>query len=750
LGPLAATRQIAIDETTTWTQAAGTLSASADWGEDARVHVTGNLTIAPAATLTIGAGSIIKLAAGATVRVEGSVRVNGAQDRPVVFTPGRRSEPWGGFVCVGASTRVTMTFAVLTGSGADPRWFDNNSGYGGSHKREQPCLYLGSGVQAQLTDCYLVHSAGQAGHGEGASLTMTRCLVQRHTTTGQYNEGSVTMNQTALIEFPAADVPWVDGDNDGMYLTGGAHALTDCLIGWTLDDGVDAGGGSGVMSFTRCWFESTYHEGFALSTSNRRYLDGCVTLNCGQGIECGYGSLRVEADGCFSTANAVGVRFGDCYDWDYDGFLTVTDSLILFNKRDIWGRAWDTWEHHLDQMDFRDNLLSAADPLHPANGVWDPATDAARLAPFLPVPDDMVGIGFALRSDVLDLDALSAVPVRLSSFSRKAVAVDWRAEAAGETLASGTLSFEPGRTVLAVPLEPALLAGASLVRLVLEAPVNAELTGIRELTLVRSVVLVPRGSVWRYRADGTDQGTAWRGVAFDDGGWPAGPAQLGFDEGDEATRIPGGPSNNRYPTVYFRHEFDIDDPAAYDRLQFKLLRDDGAVVHVNGEEAFRSNMPPGEVSYTIWASDAASDEEEDAFFSYEVDAGFLRAGTNVIAVEIHQATATSSDLSFDLECLATPSVEREPRFVRADPNGDGRTDLSDAIATLQCLFSGRQLPCVSAADVNDDGKAEIADPIALLGYLFSSGAPPPPPFGACGVDPTPDELPCEPAGACAR
>ena len=36
-----------------------------------------------------------------------------------------------------------------------------------------------------------------------------------------------------------------------------------------------------------------------------------VVLNCGQGIECGYGDPDVDADHCLCTTNVVGARFGD-------------------------------------------------------------------------------------------------------------------------------------------------------------------------------------------------------------------------------------------------------------------------------------------------------------------------------------------------------------------------------------------------------------------------------------------------------
>ncbi len=141
-----------------------------------------------------------------------------------------------------------------------------------------------------------------------------------------------------------------------------------------------------------------YHEAMAWSESRTATVTDTVAINCGQGIECGFGSPDVNAVHCLSTGNLIGTRFGDNYDWDYDGFLTVRDSLLLFNMRDIWGRAWDDWTVHLDQMDLRGNTVSVADADFPENRLWDPQTDpnqADELTPFLPTDANVVGI--ALR-----------------------------------------------------------------------------------------------------------------------------------------------------------------------------------------------------------------------------------------------------------------------------------------------------------------------------------------------------------------
>ena len=46
------------------------------------------------------------------------------------------------------------------------------------------------------------------------------------------------------------------------------------------------------------------------------------------------------------------------------------------------------------------------------------------------------------------------------------------------------------------------------------------------------------------------------------------------------------------------------------------------------------------------------------------------------------------------------------------------------------------------------GVLSIADPIRTLGCLFGGGGGLPAPFGACGIDETPDALTCADYAAC--
>ncbi len=164
--------------------------------------------------------------------------------------------------------------------------------------------------------------------------------------------------------------------------------------------------------------------------------------------------------------------------------------------------------------------------------------------------------------------------------------------------------------------------------------------------------LVIAGAEWRFQNDSTDLGSKWREVHFDDSQWPAGPAELGYGDGDESTvtRTDGPP----HPiTAYFRHTFRVPADLSVSRLELGLVRDDGAVVYLNGKELVRDNVPEGELTAATPAT--ASTDNENRVRRFLVGAGALVAGENVLAVEVHQAGPSSSDLSFDLQVTGLSS-----------------------------------------------------------------------------------------------
>ncbi len=169
---------------------------------------------------------------------------------------------------------------------------------------------------------------------------------------------------------------------------------------------------------------------------------------------------------------------------------------------------------------------------------------------------------------------------------------------------------------------------------------------------------IAAGTKWKYLDNGSDQMTAWRATAFNDLTWAAGNAELGYGDpagpdGQVTTVSYGMDSLNKFTTTYFRKAFNVVNPANYSAITFDLLVDDGAVVYLNGIEVYRQNMPAGTISYTTFASFASGSggtPAENAWTtipSSPILLGALQTGRNVISVEVHQNSLTSSDISFN-------------------------------------------------------------------------------------------------------
>ena len=203
-------------------------------------------------------------------------------------------------------------------------------------------------------------------------------------------------------------------------------------------------------------------------------------------------------------------------------------------------------------------------------------------------------------------------------------------------------------------------------------------------TLTAQTTIITYGNTWKYLDNGSNQGTTWRGISFNDASWVSGAAQLGYGDGDEATVISyGSNANKKYITTYFRKTITIDDASIFSSFTLSIKRDDGAVVFINGTERFRTNMPTGTISFNTKASTDAADDGNTAQ-NINLPAGTLITGTNVIAVEVHQRAANSSDLSFDLQLTGAADVTAPT--VNSYSPADNATSVAN-ISNLVLTFS---------------------------------------------------------------
>lgn len=261
-------------------------------------------------------------------------------------------------------------------------------------------------------------------------------------------------------------------------------------------------------------------------------------------------------------------------------------------------------------------------------------------------PDGASALRVSLRRDDGALVYLNGHLVMRSNMPDGTVTADTLATAAisgddEKTWSEATVSpnlLEDGVNVVAVEVHQADVTSSDLA-------LDVELTG----TVGRA--LLETGGTWSYLDTGSAPAQGWETADFDPSGWSTGPSPLGYGQGDEATTVDYGDATNKHVTTWFRGEFEVEDPGGYSSLLLRLVRDDGAIVYLNGHEVVRHNLPAGAVTENTPAYYEMVGWWETLASETLLPADMLVAGTNVVAAEVHQATPDSSDLRFDLEVI---------------------------------------------------------------------------------------------------
>jgi hypothetical protein len=170
--------------------------------------------------------------------------------------------------------------------------------------------------------------------------------------------------------------------------------------------------------------------------------------------------------------------------------------------------------------------------------------------------------------------------------------------------------------------------------------------GFEEETIVTETVLVDVGESWDYfkgKEHPSDPPSAWVERDFDASGWLSGPTGIGYADDDDATVLED--MQDSYVSVFCRKTFEVEDASSIEDLVLKVVYDDGFAAYLNGEELGRRNLgSPGEV-YTYDTPAWPSVGNVAATAEISVPKSLLVEGTNVLAVQIHNSSASSTDLT---------------------------------------------------------------------------------------------------------
>ena len=242
--------------------------------------------------------------------------------------------------------------------------------------------------------------------------------------------------------------------------------------------------------------------------------------------------------------------------------------------------------------------------------------------------------------------------------------------------------------------------------------------------------IIPRGSEWKYLDDGSNQGDAWRTSDYDDSSWNSGAAPLGYKFADIKTTLPSGSKSSKPYTTYFRRHFTVDKQSDIRGMTIQLRREDGAAVYINDKRVVNSNLPVEGLTYKTKAMATMSSASGVNYLVYDISPDVLKDGDNVIAVEVHQISSTSSDLSFDLQLQAETLDADAPLLghdntlnlqlsedtgIMAIYERDGQSVLPDTIKSDMTLYKS-QSPYLVTRDVviAPDARLTIEPGVTLL------------------------------------
>ena len=196
---------------------------------------------------------------------------------------------------------------------------------------------------------------------------------------------------------------------------------------------------------------------------------------------------------------------------------------------------------------------------------------------------------------------------------------------------------------------------------------------------------------WRYLDNNTDPAgdasaegydrLSWTKADYDDSSWKTAAGTFGAKNGGIANLGAGytdtdftpsvllnqyinGVSGDDIPAFFFRTTFQVKDAAAVTKLLGTLCYDDAAIVYVNGKKIASFDEPDGGYASNLsyGGSNAGAPKTGEIAVT---DTSMLVDGTNVLAVELHQGRASSSDIYLAVKEL-TASTELESNELAVD------------------------------------------------------------------------------------
>ncbi len=305
----------------------------------------------------------------------------------------------------------------------------------------------------------------------------------------------------------------------------------------------------------------------------------------------------------------------------------------------------------------------------------DPNRSAQLVIDYTPISNTDLAVTAIQSPDAVNFpDPAAGVAVEVLSFGNQLAgtySVSYSVNGTVMATEPGTVPLSLGQSTVFTFQQTANLS--ALGNYTIEAAVSiANDADISNNTLSQSISVIPEvdtlffnsGSSWRYYDAASDPGVSWFLPSFNDGAWSIGAGHFGFGEGDETTDLAAG-----LASYYFRKKVNVSNPSQLGEVYLHLVHDDAAIVYINGQEAFRSElMPQGAITHATTARQSSNSTNENEFYTYKIDPGLWVTGTNTIAISVRNRSTTNTDLSFDGYLTANFTYDQDGPYVYYDGN----------------------------------------------------------------------------------
>ena len=689
LGGLMASRALASLSGAPVSIIGGSLGGNATW--NGIVRVTNTVTVPAGTTLTIQSNTLVLIdgvtsgTAGAGLIINGAISTEGTETHPVTITCGNAVRRWGQIRHDNAQPSI-YRHTIITRGGFAP---------GEGHTGQAPIIRPNNSTivfeNCSLTDHGEPNGTpGKIGYGINSDLTFRNCLLSRARTGPEIQGTALLATNCWFIDMRGPD------DSDGIYLHGQQAGqqikIINCVFAGGDDDGIDTLDSVVNVDNTilRDW-NSVVEDAKAVSVfSGATHLRRCLITDSTVGVSAKTGagsSVTVTINSSTIVNNLTNVlaqfkanapgpvvdyRITNSVLWGGDAvqsdFAATNFTIVYSDLSEVWPGTGNLNSDPLfvnaGARSFR--LL----PGSPCINSGDPASPTD--------PDgSRADMGF-FQAAASGLFASLTAPANNSTFTQPAnLALEASASSTGSTVTN--VEFFQGTTRLGEDTSaPYGFAWNNVpAGIYVLTTVASDATGLRatsapvNITVNNTVqpttnTVIPLGGSWAYLDNGTDQGTNWSQRTFDSSAWSNGVAPLGYctsgcSYGIATTISFGGVASAKFITTYFRRGFNVANPAQVTGLMLNMIKDDGAVVYLNGVEVHRANMPAGDINSSTTAAGASNYGFEQTLLPAAA-LNALVAGANVLAIEVHQGNATSSDLALDaqLDLILSASSDLPP------------------------------------------------------------------------------------------